>query len=105
MMRCCHEPCQGWIAEDGIVWQRDLGDVEVEAFCPVVVPGAEGARQAYLPNWRCRPCGYPEEWSGWHELMVRHLHLLEDLDLDDVEARPSVDESTIDGDVIDGRHA
>jgi hypothetical protein len=55
MMRCCHEPCQGWIAKDGIVWQRNVGDVEVEAFCPVVVPGAEGDRQAYLPNWRCRP--------------------------------------------------
>jgi hypothetical protein len=37
--------------------------------------------------------------------MVRHLHLLEDLDGDDVEARPSIDESTIDGDIIDGRRA
>jgi hypothetical protein len=35
-------PCQGWITKDGIVWQRDVGDVEVEAFCPLVVPGAEG---------------------------------------------------------------
>jgi hypothetical protein len=38
MMRCCHEPGQGWIAEDGIVWQRNVGDIKVEAFCPVVVP-------------------------------------------------------------------
>jgi hypothetical protein len=37
--------------------------------------------------------------------MIRHLHLLEDLDGDDVEARPSIDESTVDGDVIDGRRA
>jgi hypothetical protein len=37
--------------------------------------------------------------------MVRHLHLLEDLDGDDVEPRPFVDESTVDGDVIDGRRA
>jgi hypothetical protein len=37
--------------------------------------------------------------------MVWHLHLLEDLDGDDVEAYPSIDESTIDGDVIDGRCA
>jgi hypothetical protein len=37
--------------------------------------------------------------------MVRHLHLLEDLNRDDVEARPSIDESTVDGDVIDGRLA
>jgi hypothetical protein len=37
--------------------------------------------------------------------MVRHLHLLEDLDGDDVEARPSIDESMVDDDVIDGRRA
>jgi hypothetical protein len=37
--------------------------------------------------------------------MVRHLHLLEDLNRDDVEARPSVDVGTIDGDVIDGWRA
>jgi hypothetical protein len=36
--------------------------------------------------------------------MVRHLHLLEDLDGDDVEARPSIDESAVDGDVVDSRH-
>jgi hypothetical protein len=33
------------------------------------------------------------------------LHLLKDFDGDDVEARPSIDESTVDGDVIDGGHA
>jgi hypothetical protein len=33
--------------------------------------------------------------------MIRHLHLLEDLDRDDVEARPSIDESAVDGDVVD----
>jgi hypothetical protein len=37
--------------------------------------------------------------------MVRHLHLFKDLDRDNVEARPSVDESAIDGDVIDGWRA
>jgi hypothetical protein len=34
--------------------------------------------------------------------MIWHLHLLEDLDRNDVEARPSVDESEIDDDVVDG---
>jgi hypothetical protein len=29
------------------------------------------------------------------------LHLLEDLDGDDVEARPSIDESAVDGDAVD----
>jgi hypothetical protein len=37
--------------------------------------------------------------------VVRHLHLLEDLDGDDVEARPSIEESMVDRDVIDGRCA
>jgi hypothetical protein len=37
--------------------------------------------------------------------MVRHFHLLEDLDGDDVEACPSIDESAVDGDVIDCRRA
>ena len=26
----CHELGQGWIPEDGIVWQTDVGDVEVD---------------------------------------------------------------------------
>jgi hypothetical protein len=37
--------------------------------------------------------------------MVQHLHLLEDLEGDDVEACPSIDESSVDGNVIDGRRA
>jgi hypothetical protein len=37
--------------------------------------------------------------------MIWHLHLLEDFDRDDVEARPSVDESAVDDDVVDSGHA
>jgi hypothetical protein len=37
--------------------------------------------------------------------VIWHLHLLEDLDRDDVEARPSIDESAVDGDVVDGGRA
>jgi hypothetical protein len=37
--------------------------------------------------------------------MVRHLDFLEDLDGDDVKAHPSIDESVVDGDVIDRRRA
>jgi hypothetical protein len=37
--------------------------------------------------------------------MIWHLHLLEDFDRDDVEARPSVDESAVDGNVVDSGHA
>jgi hypothetical protein len=34
--------------------------------------------------------------------VIWHLYLLGDLDIDDVEVRPSIDESAIDGDVVDG---
>jgi hypothetical protein len=34
--------------------------------------------------------------------VIWHLHLLEDLDRDDVQTYPSVDESAVDGDVVDG---
>jgi hypothetical protein len=37
--------------------------------------------------------------------VIWHLHLLEDLDRDDVETRPSVDEGAVDGDVVDGGSA
>jgi hypothetical protein len=37
--------------------------------------------------------------------MIWHLRLLEDLDRNDVEACPSIDESKIDGDIVDGRRA
>jgi hypothetical protein len=42
VMRCRHESCQGWVAEDGILRQCNVGNVKVEAFYPVVVPGAKG---------------------------------------------------------------
>jgi hypothetical protein len=37
--------------------------------------------------------------------MVGHLHLLKDFHIDDVEVSPSIDEGTIDNDVVDGRGA
>jgi hypothetical protein len=37
--------------------------------------------------------------------MIWHLHLLEDFDRDNVEAHPSIDESAVDGDVVDSGHA
>jgi hypothetical protein len=105
VVRCHHELCQGWVDKDGVVRQRDVGDVEVEAFRPIVVPGAKGDRQADLPNGHCRTLCYSEEWPGWHEPVIRHLHLLEDFDRDDVEACPSVDESAVDRDVVNSGRA
>jgi hypothetical protein len=67
---------------------------------PVFVPRAKADEKVYLPDGHSRALSQSEEWPGWHEPMVRHLHLLEDLDRNDVEARPSIDESTIDDDVL-----
>jgi hypothetical protein len=56
---------------------------------------------ANLPDGRGGTLCHSEEWLGRHEPMIWHLHLLEDLDSDDVEARPSIDESVVDGNVVD----
>ena len=44
----CHELGQGRIPEDGIVWQADVGDVEVDELSVVVVALSEGDREADL---------------------------------------------------------
>ena len=49
MVGYCHELGQGWIPEDGIVRQVDVGDVEVDEISAVVVALAEGEREANLP--------------------------------------------------------
>ena len=47
----CHELGQGWIPEDGIVRQVDVGDVKVDELGEVVVVLSEGDREADLPYW------------------------------------------------------
>ena len=42
MVSHCHKLCQGWVPEDGVVWQADVGDVEVDELCAVVVALSEG---------------------------------------------------------------
>ena len=49
MVSCCHELGEGRIAKNGIVWEADVGDVEVNEFGVVVVTLAEGEREANLP--------------------------------------------------------
>ena len=44
-----HELGQGWIPKDGIVWQVDMGDIEVDELGAVVVALPEGDREAGLP--------------------------------------------------------
>ena len=49
MVSHCHELGQGWIPEDGIVWQADVGDVKVDELGVVVVAMSKGDREADLP--------------------------------------------------------
>ena len=47
-----HELGQGWIPEDGIVWQTDVGDVKVDELGTVVVAFSKGDGKADLPYRR-----------------------------------------------------
>ena len=49
MMSHCHELGQSWVPEDGIVWQTNVGDDEVDELGAVVVALSEGDRDADLP--------------------------------------------------------
>ena len=45
-----HELRQGRVPKDGIVWQANVGDVEVNELGAVVVVLPKGDRKANLPN-------------------------------------------------------
>ena len=49
MMSHGHELGQSWVPEDGIVWQADVRDVEVNELSAVVVTLPEGDKKADLP--------------------------------------------------------
>ena len=49
MVSHCHELGQGWVPEDGVVWQANVGDVEVDELGAVVVALPEGDWKANLP--------------------------------------------------------
>ena len=49
MMGHRHELGQGWVPEDGVVWQVDVRDIKVDEIGAVVVALPEGDRQADLP--------------------------------------------------------
>ena len=42
MVSHCHELGQGWVPEDGVVWQTYVGDVEVDELGAVVVALPKG---------------------------------------------------------------
>ena len=49
MVSYCHELVQDWVPEDGVVWQTDVGDVEVDELGAVVVALSEGDWKVNLP--------------------------------------------------------
>ena len=49
MVGHCHELGQGWIPEDGIVWQANVGNIKVDELGTVVVALPESDREADLP--------------------------------------------------------
>ena len=52
MMSHGHELGESWVAEDGVVRQVNVGDVEVDELGAVVVARPKGDREADLP-YRC----------------------------------------------------
>ena len=57
----CHELGQGRIPEDGIVWQTDVGDVEVDELGAVVVALPEGDWRPTCPIGTVEPSVTPEK--------------------------------------------
>ena len=51
MVSHCHELGQSWVPEDGILWQANVGDIEVNELDAVVVMLPKGDRKANLPYW------------------------------------------------------
>ena len=92
MMSHGHELGESWVAEDGVVRQANVGDVEVDGLSAVVVVRPEGDREADLPNWNCAAVSDSDEGLGWLKLIVRHLEIVERLDGQDIESCSAVNE-------------
>ena len=86
-----HELGQGWIPKDGIVWQADVSDVEVNELGVVVVAGPEGDREAELPDWNCGAVGHSKEGLGGLQLIIWHLEAVKRLDGKNIESRTTID--------------
>lgn len=87
-MSCRHELCERRVPEDVVVREVEFGYVENDAFRSVVVSGAEGDHQGHLPERHRDPGVTP--LNGFIGRPQGHLHLFEDIEGKDVEARASV---------------
>ena len=102
MMSHGYELGESWVPEDGVVWQANVGDVEVDELGVVVVARPEGDREADLPNRNRGAIGDSRERLGWLKLIVRHLEIVERLYGQDTEPCPAIDDSPGDLHVADG---
>ena len=65
MMSHGHELGKSWVAKDGVVWQADVGDVEVNELGTVIVALPEGNRKADLPYRNRGTISDSSERLGW----------------------------------------
>ena len=61
MMSHCHELGQGWVPKDGIVWQANVSDVEVDEPGAVVVACPKVTRRRTCPIGTVEPSVIPEK--------------------------------------------
>ena len=61
MMGHRHELGQGWIPEDGVVWQANVGDIEVDELCAVVFALSKVTGRRTCPIGVVEPSVTPEK--------------------------------------------
>ena len=96
-----HELGESWVAEDGVVRQANLGDVEVDELGTVVVVMSEGDREADLPYRGGGAVSNSEKRLGRLELIIWHLKVVEHLDEQHVKPCVAIDQSLGDLHVAD----
>ena len=90
-----HELGQCRVPEDGVVWQANVADVEVDELGAVVVARPEGDREADLPNRDRGAVGNSGERLGGLKLTVGYLEIVECFHGQDVEPCPAIDEGLV----------
>ena len=92
MVGYCHELGQVWIPEDGIIWQADVGDVEVDQLGVVVVVLPESDREADLAYRGGGAVSNSREMLGRLKLIIWHLKVAEHLDGHNVDPCAAIGE-------------
>ena len=101
-MGCCHELSQGRVPEDGVVWEADAGNVEVDQVHAVVVVGAQGHGKTELPQGAGGSASDAQDGLAGSESFQRYMEEAEGLVREQIEADTTVDEGFGDGHLVDG---